>query len=63
MVGPPGVQIFLIIDSLKAVECRDFMESFLSAPIINCFKFYWATFQKEGVIVGELKMEIVEFYK
>jgi hypothetical protein len=24
------------------------MESFLSAPIINCFKFYWSTFQKEG---------------
>jgi len=26
------------------------MESFLSAPLINCFKFYWSTFQKEGDI-------------
>mgnify|MGYP003522819859 CR=1 FL=1 len=24
------------------------MESFLSAPLINCFKIYWSTFQKPG---------------
>lgn len=26
------------------------MESFLSALLINCFKFYWSTFQKPGEV-------------